>query len=81
MKAPVSGLVPYLTRVQPYQTNGHLLHLDSIPPSPFLKHSAHVFGDDNDDDVDYEKFAREVKKDVNNAVVDYYNQWIMSNVG
>ena len=76
----MSGLVPYLTRAQPYQTYGHPIHLDRIPPSPFFKHSAHTFGDD--DYEEYEKFTREVKKDVkNNAVVDYYNQWIMSNVG
>ena len=80
----MSGLVPYLTRAQPYQTYGHPIHLDSIPPSPFFKHSAHTFddNDDDDDDEEYQKFTREVKKDVkNNAVVDYYNQWIMSNVG
>ena len=77
----MSGLVPYLTRAQPYQTYGHPIHLENIPPSPFFKHSAHTFVDDNDDE-EYQKFTREVKKDVkNNAVVDYYNQWIMSNVG
>ena len=71
----------------PYQAYGHPLHRDHIPPSPFFKHFEDTFGDDNEDDDDgagdeYEKYTREVKKDVkNDAVVDYYNQWIMSNVG
>ena len=75
----MSGLVPYLTRAHPYQTYGHPIHLDNIPPSPFFKHSGHTFGgdDDDDDDEEYEKFTREVKKDVkNNAVVDYVKCWI-----
>ena len=84
------GLLPYLARVQPYQTYGNPLHRDKIPPSPFFKNHADISGDENDDNEDedeeeeeeFEKFIREVKKDMkNNAVVDYYNQWIMSNVG
>ena len=62
-----------------------------LPPSPFfddqdVPHSTYLIRMENDDgnggDEERKKFTREVKKDLeDDAGVDYYNQWIMSNVG
>ena len=51
------------------------------PPSPFYARDA-AEDDLINDEESREMLTREVKKDVKDeAEVDYYNQWIMSNVG
>ena len=72
------------------------LREDSPPPSPFFKTEdvpppspffAMDYPEDEEDDLisdegDKKMFTREVKKDVKDEPeADYYNQWIMSNVG
>ena len=69
---------------------------DSPPPSPFIQREyvhppSPFFGidysEDAEDDIisgegDKKMFTREVKKDVKDEPeAEYYNQWIMSNVG
>ena len=68
---------------------------DSPPPSPFFQRAAVPpqsffamdYSEDTEDDLiigvgDKKMFPREVKKDVKDEPeADYYNQWIMSNVG
>ena len=56
-------------------------HVLNPPPSPFYVRDAPEDDRINDEESS-EMLTREVKKDMKDeAEVDYYNQWIMSNVG
>jgi hypothetical protein len=56
-------------------------HVRNPPPSPFAVRYAAEDDLINDEEIS-EMLTREVKKDVKDeAEVDYYNQWIISNVG
>ena len=61
-----------------------LKQIQELPPSPFLRTSAKFDVDDiTEDDTGDRMFTREVKKatDDNDADIEYYNQWVLSNVG
>ena len=72
---------------KPFYKGMHLL--ENLPPSPFFQIQylppPSPFEDTEDGRINQrnnQMFTREVKKDVKNgAEEDYYNQWIMSNVG
>ena len=55
--------------------------MQNLPPSPFYVKDA-AEDDLINDEESSEMLTREVKKDVKDeSEVDYYNQWIMTNVG
>ena len=72
---------------KPFYQGMHLL--EDLPPSPFFQIEylppPSPFEDTKDDLTNQRRnqmFTRQVKKDAKSgAEEDYYNQWIMSNVG